>query len=109
MAEAEGRGQDTKNEERLAARLVLDVVPDRIREEQSGLEIHLGQYQSQDDRRVRRFSDAVEVRGDAQLGERDGSRAYPLGAVDAEGDGEGVETHLAVALDGLEVVDDGDP
>ena len=87
----------------------LDVVRDRIREQQRGLEVHLWEYQPQDDRRVRRFSNAVEVGGDAQLGERDGSRAYPLGPVDAEGDGEGVETHLAVALDGLEVVDDGDP
>jgi hypothetical protein len=45
---------------------------------------------------------------DAELGEVDGADADPLGGVDAELHGKRHEPELAVALNRLEVVDDGD-
>jgi len=42
------------------------------------------------------------------LGDINGADANPLGSVDPEGNGKGVETHCPITLDGLKVVDDGD-
>ena len=109
VAEAHRGRQNPEHEERLARRLVLDVVGHRVRDQERRLEEHLGQQQPKDDRRVRRLADGLEVGGDPELGQGDGRGAYVRGVFDAEGDGEGVEAHLAIALDGLEVVDDGDP
>src|SRR6056297_3174724 len=44
----------------------------------------------------------------AYLGHVDGPHADPLGGVDSERDGEGLQAHGPVSLDGFKIVDDGD-
>lgn len=108
VTNAKSGRQDTKDEERLRRGLVLDIVLNGIRQQQSRLEVHLRQDQTQQNGGIRRFTDAIEVGGDAQLGDRDRSRTDPLGRVDAKGDGKGLQAKRAVSFDRLEVIDNGD-
>jgi hypothetical protein len=106
LTDAQCRRQDAEHQEWLRGRLVLDVVLDGVRQKQGGLEVDLRQNESEQDRRVQWLAEAVQVGGDAQLGEGDRARAYPLGRIDAERHRERLETERAVALDGLEVIHD---
>mmetsp|Transcript_29873 Transcript_29873/g.101534 ORF Transcript_29873/g.101534 Transcript_29873/m.101534 type:complete len:383 (+) Transcript_29873:64-1212(+) len=100
--------EDAEDEERLGRALVLDVVLDGVLEEVLGLGPDLGRDEPAEDQGVGRLADVREVRRHRDLRDVDHARADVLGAVDAEGHGQGLEAELAVALDGLEVVDDGD-
>mmetsp|Transcript_29120 Transcript_29120/g.85385 ORF Transcript_29120/g.85385 Transcript_29120/m.85385 type:complete len:330 (+) Transcript_29120:283-1272(+) len=107
VSDGDGGGEDAEDEEWLRGRLVLDVVFDGVLQE-GHLGEHLRQDEREEDERVPRLANRVEVGGDAQLGDVDSAHADPLGRVHAEGHGQGLHAQLRVALDGLEVVHDGD-
>lgn len=62
MADAESGAQDAENEERLGRGLILDVVLHRVWQEEGGLEVNLGQDESEQDGRVGWLPDSVQVR-----------------------------------------------
>mmetsp|Transcript_24319 Transcript_24319/g.75058 ORF Transcript_24319/g.75058 Transcript_24319/m.75058 type:complete len:215 (-) Transcript_24319:615-1259(-) len=108
VADGQGGDEEAEDEEGLGGGLVLDVELDGVLEEVGELGGDLGEEEAEEDGGVGLLVDGVEVGGDAELGDVDHGGADVLGAVDAELDGEGLEAEGAVALDGLEVVDDGD-
>ena len=79
--------QDTEDQERLCRCLVLDIILNRVRQQKSGLEIHLWQDECHEDASVQGFVNGEEVSGDTKLGQCDGKRANPLGLVDTKCNG----------------------
>lgn len=108
VAPREASGEQSKDEERLRGGLVLDVVLDGIGEEKLELEENLGEDEREENVAVTRLSDGAEITGDGELRGIDGPDADPLRLLHAERHGKGHEAALAVTLDGLEVVHDGD-
>jgi hypothetical protein len=108
MPKTESSRQNPKHKKRLRTRLVLDIIPHRIRNQQRRLKINLRQNQCQQNGHIRILPNGREVSRHSELGDGDGSGADPFGGVDSEGYGEGLEAHGAVSFDGFEVVDDCD-
>mmetsp|Transcript_12948 Transcript_12948/g.27375 ORF Transcript_12948/g.27375 Transcript_12948/m.27375 type:complete len:258 (-) Transcript_12948:511-1284(-) len=107
VPDGKSRGQDAENQEGLSGGLVLDVVLDRVHQEVSELRVHLGDDERKQHGAVALGADVEEVRRDEQLEGVDGTHGDPLGGLYAELHGQTLEAQRGVALDGLEVIHDG--
>lgn len=87
MSNRNCRCQDSKYQKWLGGRLVLDVVLDGIRQQESSLKVNLGENETQENARIGRLANSCQVGRDTQLCQGDGTRADPFGRVNTKGDG----------------------
>jgi hypothetical protein len=107
MSQTDTCGQNPEDQKGLGLRLVLHIILNGIGKQQGCLKVHLRQDQSHQNQAIGHFTDGKQVGGNAQLGDTDRSGTNLGGAVDAEGDGETIQAHSAVALNRFEIIDNG--
>ena len=72
MPKTESSRQNPKHKKRLRTRLVLDIIPHRIRNQQRRLKINLRQNQCQQNGHIRILPNGREVSRHSELGDGDG-------------------------------------
>ncbi len=88
MSQAECCCQNSKYEEGLRLCLILDVICNRIGNEQCSLKVNLGQNECQNSSCVGSLANCCKITCNTQLSQCDGSGTNPLGTVNSKCYGE---------------------